>query len=425
MNYLVLLALALFFGFAFEEFFGDEEPAVPGGVRTFPLLAFTGAALYLIEPHYALAFIAGLFVLGAWVALYIRDALVGNRKPVDGPLIVPSSVLVAYVLGPIALTQPLWIPVALIVGTVLLVGSRKALHELVARVPQEEAVTAAQFLLLVGVVLPLLYGAPRIPYTQITPFSVWLAVVAVSTLSYASYLLQRYVLPGSGVLVAAALGGLYSSTATTVVLARMAHDEGVMPEISAGIVAATAMMYLRTVVIVAIFNVALARGIVIPMIALALVSICVALGIARFSVIPSTSTALGTGSAKRSRGTNMVPTNPLRLGTAAIFAVLLIAVSLLSKWVQANAGAHGVLALAAVVGVTDIDPFVLSLAQGGAASIGLATAAIAIVIATSSNNVLKAAYTLAFTRRPQSVIPAGALTALCVLGLIAAWIMAR
>ena len=411
MNYAVLLALSLFFGFAFEEFFGDENPPVPGGIRTFPLIAFAGAALYLVEPHFALAFIAGLFVLGAWIGLYIHSVLEGNRKAADGPLIVPMCVLIAYVLGPIALTQPLWVSFALVVGAVLLVGSRAWLHALVARVPKEEAVTLGQFLLLVGVVLPLLYGAPRIPHTEITPFSVWLAVVAVSTLSYASYLLQRYVLPSSGVLVAAALGGLYSSTATTVVLARTAHDEGVTPEITAGIVAATAMMYLRTIVIVAVFNAELARNIVIPMIALAVVSIGVAAVFARRG--------------KGVKVTNIVPANPLRLGTAGIFAVLLIAVSLISRWVQVNAGAHGVLALAAVVGVTDIDPFVLSLAQGGAASIGLATAAIAIVIATSSNNILKAGYTLAFTRRPQSAIPAIALAALCALGLIAAWIMAR
>jgi len=410
-SYLVLLGLALFFGFAFEEFFGEESPPVPGGIRTFPLVSLAGAALYLIEPHYALAFIAGLFVLGAWIGLYIRAVLAGDRKPADGPLIVPMCVLIAFVLGPIALTQPLWISFALVVGAVLLVGSRAWLHAVVARVPKEEAVTLGQFLLLVGVVLPLLYDAPRIPYTEITPLHVWLAVVAVSTLSYASYLLQRYVLPDSGVIVAAALGGLYSSTATTVVLARTAHDDGVTPEITAGIVAATAMMYLRMVVIVAIFNLELARAIVIPALALAAISIAIAAVFAR----------RGNGV----KATNVVPNNPLQLGTAMVFAALLIAISLLSNWVQAHAGAQGVLALAAVVGVTDIDPFVLSLAQGGVASIGIATAAVAIVIASSSNDLLKAVYAIAFTRRPQSIIPAGALGALCALGLIAAWIMAR
>ncbi len=412
MNYLILLALALFFGFAFEEFFSGEEPAVPGGIRTFPLIAFTGAALYLVEPHYLLAFIAGLLVLGWWVSLYIRNVLDGDRKAADGPLIVPACILIAYVLGPIALTQPLWVPVALIVGTVILVGSREMLHDFVAHVPKEETVTLAQFLLLVGVVLPLLYGAPRIPYTDITPFNVWLAVVAVSALSYASYLLQRYALPRGGVIVTAALGGLYSSTATTVVLARQAHDDGVTRGITAGIVTATAMMYVRILVVVTIFNPPLARPLIVPLLVLAVIAGIVALFFARADTA-------------REPTPTVTASNPLKLGTAVIFAVLLIAVSLLSKWVQAHLGAQGVLALAAVVGITDIDPFVLSLAQGGAASIGIATSAVAIVIAASSNNILKAIYTVAFARRRESVVPAGILAALCVLGAIAAAIMAR
>jgi uncharacterized membrane protein (DUF4010 family) len=410
-NYAVLLALALFFGFAFEEFYGGDRPKGPGGVRTFPLLAFAGAALYLVEPRHALAFSVGLLIVGSWIFVYMRRVSTVADRNAERSFVVPACVLIAYALGPIALTQPLWASFALIVGTVLLIGSRNALHALVARVPEPEVLTLGQFLLLVGVVLPLLYGAPRIPYTQITPFSVWLAVVAISALSYVSYLLQRYVLPQSGVLVTAALGGMYSSTATTVVLARTAHDEGVTPEVTAGITAATAVMYVRMIVIVAFFDLALARQLVVPLIALAIVSAIVATLFAR----------RGAGAATP----KVVPSNPLRLGTALIFAFLLIAISLISKWVQAHAGAHGVLALAAVVGVSDIDPFVLSLAQGGAQTIGLATSAVAIVIAASSNNLLKAGYTMAFARRPQSAVPAAMLAALCVLGLLAAWIMSR
>lgn len=411
MSYLLLLGLALFFGFAFEEFFGGEATPVPGGIRTFPLIAFTGAALYLVEPHYLLAFIAGLLVLGWWVSLYIRSVVDGKRTASDGPLIIPTCILIAYVLGPIALTQPTWMPVALIVGAVLLVGSRKMLHDFVARVPEEEAVTLAQFLLLVGVVLPLLFGAPHIPYTDITPFNVWLAVVAVSTLSYVSYLLQRYVIPSGGILITAALGGLYSSTATTVVLAREANEQGVSSQITAGIVTATAMMYVRILVVVSIFDLELARRLVVPLLALAVVAGIIAVVFARRSSGKTPPT--------------IPPQNPLKLGTAIVFAVLLIAISLVSKWVQAHLGAQGVLALAAVVGVTDIDPFVLSLAQGGAGSISVAISAVAIVVAASSNNILKAVYTVAFARRRESVVPAGMLAVLCVLGLIAAAIMAR
>jgi uncharacterized membrane protein (DUF4010 family) len=88
-------------------------------------------------------------------------------------------------------------------------------------------------------------------------------------------------------------------------------------------------------------------------------------------------------------------------------------------------GRAGVFALAGIVGVTDIDPFVLSLAQGGAGAIGLNTAAIAIVLATSSNNVLKAVYTIAFSRRREAVTVAALLGSLAVLGVVIAFVFIR
>ena len=398
MQYAVLLALALFLGFAFEQFQGEEVHGKAGGVRTFPILAFVGAALFLIEPHYAIAFTIGLATLGAWLW----------RNP-DAGLLTKSTVLVAYILGPIALSQPLWVAVSLAVGTVVLVGSKDRLHKLTTAVPEGEVQTAAMFLLLVGVVLPLLYGAPEIPFTHITPFKVWLAVVAVSGMSYASYLLQRYAFPKSGEVLTAILGGLYSSTATTVVLARKAHDEGFNAQICGGIVAATAMMYLRIVVIVSVFDLQLGERLAIPMIALGVIGLIGAFVLDRVEATKPP--------------TPRVFANPLQLGTALIFASLLIIISVVSQYVQATLGANGVLALAAVVGITDIDPFVISLAQSGANAIGLGTASAAIMIASSSNNVLKAVYTAAFSRRREAMIPISALAALSALGLVAAWLV--
>lgn len=412
MQYAVLLGLSLFFGFAFEEFYGSQVAERPGGVRTFPLLSFLGAGLYLIEPRYALAFIAGLLVLGLWIGAYLRNALERPGERVDGHFVIPACVLLAYVLGPIALTQPLWLTAAIVVGAVLLVGARQRLHQLATTVPFDEVLTLAQFLLLVGVVLPLLHDAPMIPYTHIAPFSVWLAVVAVSTLSYVSYLLQRYVFPQSGVLLAAILGGMYSSTATTVVMARRAREEGVTPAICAGTIAATGMMYARIVIVCSIFNRGLGATIAPWMLGLFVLCLVVAFVVDRFDKQPA---APG----------NAQPSNPLQLGTAVIFAVLMIAISVISAWVQTALGSTGVLALAAVVGVTDIDPFVLSLAQGGTATIGLAIAGAAVIIASSSNNVLKAVYVAAFARRREAWLPMVALLATSALGLVAAWIVAR
>ena len=117
--------------------------------------------------------------------------------------------------------------------------------------------------------------------------------------------------------------------------------------------------------------------------------------------------------------------NPLQLSTALIFALLFVVVSMLATVAQLHWGRAGVFALAGIVGVTDIDPFVLSLAQGGAGAIGLGTAAIAIILATSSNNVLKAIYTIAFSRHRESVTVALLLGSLAVLGIVIAFVFIR
>src|SRR5262245_12595606 len=129
------LALALFLGLAFEEIYKREERLIPGGVRTFPLLALCGAMLYLIEPRHALAFIAGLMALAAWQYAYVCNPPVGSPPPT---LMIPVSNLVAYLIGPVALTQPPWVAVAASVGAVLLVGTREKLHRLASVVPQEK-----------------------------------------------------------------------------------------------------------------------------------------------------------------------------------------------------------------------------------------------------------------------------------------------
>ena len=61
------VGLAVFMGLAFEETYKTGERSSPGGIRTFPMLAMCGATLYLIDPAHALAFIAGLLGLAAWL----------------------------------------------------------------------------------------------------------------------------------------------------------------------------------------------------------------------------------------------------------------------------------------------------------------------------------------------------------------------
>ncbi|HTV30690.1 MAG TPA: DUF4010 domain-containing protein [Xanthobacteraceae bacterium] len=403
----LLLGLSFFLGLAFEDFFNRGNIKRPGGIRTFPMLALGGGVLYLFDPVHFIPFTGGLLVLGSWLFIYYQKH--AGEPDEEGEsnvgLVVPVLNVHAYVLGAITLALPHWIAVATTVVAVLLLTGRAQLHALARRIDIDEIITAGEFLILTGIILPLLPNEPVTTLTKITPRQVWLALVVVCTFSYVSYLAQRYWAAAARGLWMAALGGLYSSTAATVVLARQAKAEPTLQrQAQAGITLATGIMYLRIAVITAIFNLALARILAPPLIGLALVAFAICA--VQYWWVRSTE--------ESKPQTTMLPAtsrNPLEIIPAAAFAGLFVATSLASSFATSTFGTSGIYALAAIIGVSDIDPFVLNLVQGGTTGITNTAIAAAILIAASSNNMLKAFYAVSFGGR----MTAGSAAALVVL----------
>jgi uncharacterized membrane protein (DUF4010 family) len=415
----LLLGLSFFLGLAFEDFFARARERRPGGVRTFPMLALAGGVLYLLDPGHFVPFTAGLLIIGAWLVVYYR--LHAGAKDEDDEtnfgIVVPVLNVHAYLLGAVALALPPWIAVTMTVVAVLLVTGRDQLHALARRIEIKEIITAGQFLVLTGIVLPLLPNQPVTTLTPITPRQVWLALVVVCAFSYISYLAQRYWAAAAGGLWMAALGGLYSSTAVTVVLARQAKAEPALRrQAEAGITLATAIMYLRILAIVAIFNLDLARALLSPLCALSLAGFILC-GLQYRFTTPAKEAPQAIHLAASS--------NPLELGAATIFAAFFVAVSLISTLAKSQFGISGIYVLAAVVGISDIDPFVLNLAQGGVAGIANAALAAAILIASSSNNILKAFYAGFFGGGKATAASAVALVVLAFAGFAAAFTVAK
>ncbi len=420
----LLLGLSFFLGLAFEDFFAQSPQRRPGGIRTFPMLALGGGVLYLLDPSRFVPFTAGLLVLGGWLIVYYRayvGAVEKQGEPQGEPnvgIVVPILNIQAYLLGAAALALPPWIAVTMTVVAVLLLTGREQLHALARRVEIKEIVTAGQFLVLTGIVLPLLPNQPVTTLTPITPRQVWLALIVVCTFSYVSYLAQRYWAAAAGGLWMAALGGLYSSTAATVVLARQAKAQPALRrQAQAGITLATAIMYLRILAIVAIFNLGLARALLVPMGALSIAGFVFCAIQYRWRAGADKQSPQATKPAMQLAAS----ANPLQLGAAAIFALLFVAVSLATVLVKSQLGISGIYALAAIVGISDIDPFVLNLAQGGITGAANAALAAAILIAASSNNILKAAYAAGFAGGKATAASAAALVALALAGFAAAY----
>jgi uncharacterized membrane protein (DUF4010 family) len=416
----LLLALSLFLGLAFEDFFARTNTKRPGGIRTFPLLAVTGGVLYIFDQTHFIPFTAGLLMLGAWLAIFYRRHV--REQDEEGEPNVGLVVLVvniqAYLLGAIALALPPWVAVGTTVAAVLLLTGREKLHALARRVDLNEIITAGEFLILTGIILPLLPNEPVTTLTTITPRQAWLALVVVCSLSYASYLAQRYWAAAARGLWMAALGGLYSSTATTVVLARQAKTGAIMRrQAQAGITLATAIMYLRILAVVAFFNLALAAQLAPALCCLSLAGLAIS-GLQYRLAKPTPKESNAPAPALQPSGVN-----PLELGPAALFAILFIVVSFVSNWAKAQFGTSGIYTLAAIVGVTDIDPFVLNLAQGGTSGMPDGALAAAILIAAASNNILKALYAAFFAGGRATAVSAAVLVLLAVAGVAIAVVM--
>ena len=244
-----------------------------------------------------------------------------------------------------------------IVVVLLLTELKHTFTELAQRMKNDEMTTLAKFLAISGIILPMLPNEPLIPGINLTPYSIWLATVVVSGISYLSYLLRRYVFRESGILVSGIVGGLYSSTATISVLARKSRKASVQeaPEYVAAMLLAVSMMFLRFLILIGIFSTE-TLSVIYPYL---LTMSAVAAGVAWFLHSKRKRTA-----DEEQIDEEEDSSNPLEFKVALIFAMLFVVFTILTHYTLVYAGTGGLNLLSFVSGFSDITPFILNLLQG-------------------------------------------------------------
>ncbi len=401
---LAALALALLIGVEREEKAQAEGSYMPAGIRTFPMVALVGYAMAVLSPQNALPVACGLLgISGLLVVSFLHKLKTG-----DHGVTTEMAVLVTYVVGALVAREALWVATSLAVATVLLLQSKTPLERFASHLPREEIGTFVKFLLLAAVILPVL---PNQDFTQfrLNPFRTWLVVVAVSGISYASYVVQRLIRTRSSVLVSAALGGIYSSTLATVVLARRSREAPDPPLYAGAILLASGIMYLRLALLVWVFNADLGWRLGPRLLILGAVG-----GLVGFAVaLVARARAVGAQAAVEHE-----TRNPLEVWTALMFAGMFLGISVVTQLAARYLGSTGVYALAAVMGVADVDPFILSLTQSAGQGTALLVAAVAVIIAAASNNCMKGIYAVVFGDRRTGIAALAALVSLAAVSLL-------
>lgn len=399
----LVLFLAFLIGLEREERKAGGEHYVFGGVRTYPLIGLIGyVAAALSGGDWALvglgfAVVAAFLLMSYWHKLG-SSGYSGVTSEMSG--------LATYLIGVLVCRELYWLATTLTVASLLLLEFKSRLESLAQRIDPADILTFTQFLLLAAVILPLLPDE-AIGRFQINPFKTWLVVVAVSAVSYGSYLLQKLRQGSGGLLLAALAGGAYSSTVTTVVMARRSA-EGATPRLFSGaILMASGVMYLRLMAFLALFNFALLLRLWPAFSALAALALLGGWLWSRSGPPP-----------EAGKHSDYRPPNPLEIGAAVLFALLFIAMLVATRLAAQYLGSAGVYTLAAVMGVSDVDPFIMGITQSTPQLTPLPVAGSAILIAVAGNNVAKGVYACMLGARAAGRQSLGFLLALAALGLL-------
>ena len=382
LNLALVLFLSFLIGLEREELKRGGK-RVFGGVRTFPLLGLVGYVVALLSQGNILAMLLGFMVVGAFMlASYLHKL---DQTP-DAGITTELSGLVVYLVGALVFTGHLWFACTLVVVSLLLLELKEGLEGLTQRIQPEEVAAFTKFLLLSAVILPMVPNKDLGPFL-INPFKTWLVVVAVSGVSYASYVLLKVFKDRGGIFLSAILGGTYSSTVTTVVLAKRAAGGHRPHEYVGSILAASGMMYLRIVVLVWIFNRTLALALVPSFLLLA----CLALGGGWIVHRLQDPFEADQPEAPETH-------NPLELRAAFFFAAVFMAIIIATHLAVTYLGRGGVYSLAALMGVTDVDPFIMGMTRSAGLSTTLHLAAGSVAVSAASNNLVKGIYAYAFAK---------------------------
>ena len=411
MELLIGLGLSLAIGLLVGVERGWQERDAPegariAGIRTFGLVGLLGGLWAVIGE------VLGMVLLGiafaAIAALMITAHLQDVRTGRDVGVTTVVAALVTFALGALAVLGYTKEAAAGAVVTTALLSLKPVLHGWLRRIESLQLFAGIKLLLISVVVLPVLPDQGYGPWQALNPYQIWWMVVLIAAISFAGYVSMRAAGVRRGVLLTGLLGGLASSTATTVTLARLQRGTDLRALLAAGIVAASAIMFPRILLEVAVVNRALLTPLVFPLALMTAITVGSALWLARHS---RTSTSEPITQVR----------NPMELIPALQFGLFLALVMLLTQGLNEWLGERGLYLLAAISGIADVDAITLSLANLARGSDATDAMWRGIILAAMVNTVFKGLLATFIAGRALAVyvLPVMGLTALIGLGWIA------
>jgi uncharacterized membrane protein (DUF4010 family) len=374
LRFLVAIALGFLVGLERESRGGSISARLTAGVRTYTLVSLFGfgcAWLYRLNIEFIIP--VGIIVIGGMLlASYLakqKSGAVGWTSEI--------AALLTFIVGILSLLADIWIPMALGIFTTLLLSEKAGLEQYIEKLDKSEFLAVVKFLLVTLIILPAL---PDKYYTQfkLNPYRIWQIVILVSSIGFVGYFLMKKFGDKVGLWLSGMLGGIVSSTAVSIAMGNIAKKNELLSKRAfQATILASSVMYLRILVIIYFLNAGIAYQIWWKLIILFFVGLLLAI-------------ILHDKNSDTSAGPISSIQNPFEIKPAILFASLFVILSIVTIWVKQFFGSAGLLGLSAIVGITDIDPFIVSVISKQVPVETIISSAI--IISMMSNTIVKGVY---------------------------------
>jgi uncharacterized membrane protein (DUF4010 family) len=384
----------------------DERPGTRvAGVRTFTLLGLAGGLAGLVGAK-GQPLVAGCIALASAALLVIAysKALEAKRDATTA-----VAAIVTLTIGFLAGLGSEGLGIAAAAVTVLVLALREELHRFVSRLDEHDVKALARFAVIALGVLPFLPNEAMGPYGAWNPWKLWWVVVLVTGFSFAGYVANRIFGERHGTIATALIGGAYSSTAVTQSLAQRLGTTAQAGAEPAGIALATAVMYLRVIVLVAL----LAMRILWPFVVVVTPALVVA-WLAGWWLYRK---------APRTEGPSP-PGNPIALGPALAFLLFVAVAAVIARWAEGRFGEQGIAVLLLIMGSMDVDAAIVTAGGLPPTAITAELAALALGGTILANMSVKLGITLAYARAKGTgaALALGASMFALAISLVVGWL---
>lgn len=376
MTLLVALAIGLLIGIERGWSNRDEEEGTRiAGIRTFSLIGLLGAVAALLSQQAGVWFLGSAFL--AVSALIIASHILGVHADKDVGTTTAFTMMLTFALTAWSAYDHPIPALAITVVVMTLLGHKPVLHGWLKKTTPLDFFSGIKLLIISIVLLPLLPNQGYGPWNAINPYWIWWMVVLVSGLSFLGYLMIQFAGKNTGTIATAIAGGLISSTATTLTLARFARDEQGKSLFAGAALLTSAIMFPRVIIEIMVVHPALLYRLWLPLIVMPMGL----LGVFYWLWLQHKKTP--------EKAPPIEHKSPLQLSMALKISLLLAVMLLLSEATKNWFGDQGIYVLSVISGLMDVDAITLSLSRSARHELAGNVAARGILLACAANTLAK------------------------------------